>query len=266
MNRLHRTVLLLVCAGSLGAARAAPVSPVLARVKAGGAVRVCIWPDYYGITWRNPRTAQLSGLDIELSAEFARGLGVRVQYVDSSMVKLSDDLLGDRCDVAMFGVGITAQRLKSLRFSQPYLRSGLYGVTTRSNRIVRQWADIDQPGVRVAVIAGTWAEDAMAAELKFAELVVLREPQTREQELEAGRIDVFMANYAYSRSLLDNADWARLVSPPLPFHPKSFAYVLKPGDDEWLHTVDEFVTQIKRDGRLDAAARRAGLSEIVLRP
>jgi ABC-type amino acid transport substrate-binding protein len=257
-------LVLAICAGSL--ARAAPAGPVLTRVKAGGVVRVCIWPDYYGITWRNPRTAQLAGLDIDLSAEFALGLGVKLQYVESSFVKLTDDLVGDRCDVAMFGVGITAPRLQSLKFSQPYMRSGLFGVTTRSSRIVRQWADIDQPGVRVAVMAGTWMEEAMSAELKQAELVVVRAPQTREQELEAGRVDVFMTDYPYSRRLLDNADWARLVSPPQAFHPMSYAYAVKPGDDEWQRLVDDFVTQIKRDGRLDAAARRAGLSEIVLRP
>jgi ABC-type amino acid transport substrate-binding protein len=96
-------------------------------------------------------------------------------------------------------------------------------------------------------------------------MVVIKPPLVREQELEAGRVDVFMTDYPYSRRLLDNADWARLVSPPGPFHPIPYAYAVKPGDDEWLRQVDEFVAQIKRDGRLEAAARRAGLSEIVVR-
>jgi cyclohexadienyl dehydratase len=50
-------------------------------VKASGTVRVCIWPDYYGITFRNPRTQQLTGIDIDLSAELGRDLGVKVQYM-----------------------------------------------------------------------------------------------------------------------------------------------------------------------------------------
>ena len=32
------------------------------------------------------------------------------------------------------------------------------------------------------------------------------------------------------------------------------------GDDDWLRLVDQFVAQIKRDGRLEAAARRNGLA------
>jgi ABC-type amino acid transport substrate-binding protein len=252
-------------AAAILASPAAWTGPVQDRVKASGTVRVCIWPDYYGITYRSPRTGQLGGIDIELSAEFAKMLGVKLVYVESSFAKLIDDVVADRCDVAMFAVGITAQRQPFLRFTQPYLVSDVYGVTTRGSRAVRQWADIDQPGVKVAVQAGTFMEPVMAASLKQAQLVVIKPPLMREQELEAGRVDVFMTDYPYSRRLLDNADWARLVAPPQPFHVIPYAYAVKPGDDEWLQQLDRFVAQIKRDGRLEAAAKRAGLGEIVVR-
>lgn len=73
-----------------------------------------------------------------------------------------------------------------------------------------------------------------------------------------------MTDFPYSRRLLDNADWARLVSPPKPVFVLPYAYAVKPGDDAWLKTVDDFVARIKRDGRLDAAAARHGLTEIVV--
>lgn len=239
--------------------------PVLDRVRAAGSVRVCIWPDYYGITWRNPRTEQLQGIDIDLSAEFAKALGVQLQYVESSFAKLIEDVTSDRCDIAMHAVGITPARQQALRFSQPYLQSDVYGVTTRANRVVREWADIDKPGVRVAVQAGTFMEPVMVAALKQAQVVIVRPPMVREQELEAGRVDVFMTDFPYSRRLLDNADWARLVASPKPFHIVPYAYAVKPGDDDWLREVDRFVTAIKRDGRLATAARRFGLAEIVVK-
>jgi ABC-type amino acid transport substrate-binding protein len=255
--------LLLAATALLGTA-ASHAGAVLDRVKASGTVRVCIWPDYYGITFRDPRTDQLRGIDIELSAEFAKMLGVKLQYVESSFAKLIEDLTSGRCDVSMHAVAITPQRQQALRFSQPYLQSDIYGVTTRGNRTVRTWEDIDQPGVRVAVQAGTFMEPVMTAALKQATMVVVRPPQTREQELESGRVDVFMTDYPYSRRLLDVADWARLVAPSRPFHVVPYAYAVKPGDDEWLRELDRFVAQVKRDGRLEAAARRHGLAEIVV--
>ena len=242
----------------------AQAGPVLDRVRSSGAVQVCIWPDYYGITFRSPRNQQLTGVDAELSVEFAKDLGVKLSHVDSSFPKLVEDLLGDRCDIAMFAVGILPQRQASLKFSLPYLQSDIYGVTTRNSRTVRKWADIDQPGVQVAVQAGTFMEPVMAAALKQAHMVVVKPPQTREQELETGRVDVFMTDYPYSRRLLDNADWAKLVAPPTPYHVLPYAYAVKPGDEAWLRVVDEFVLRIRKDGRLAAAAQHNGLGEIVV--
>jgi ABC-type amino acid transport substrate-binding protein len=238
--------------------------PVLDRIQAGGTLKVCIWPDYYGVTWRNPRTQQLVGVDIDLSAALAQDMKVTLQYVESSFPKLIDDLTTDRCDIAMHAVAVLPARAEKLKFSQPYLQSDIYGITTRTSRI-KAFADIDQPGVQVAVQAGTFMEPVMAGALKQARLVVVKPPQTREQELEAGRVDVFMTDYPYSRRLLDNADWARLVSPVQSFHQLPYAYAVKPGDDAWLRRVDDFVAAIKRDGRLEAAARRNGLAEIVVR-
>lgn len=249
----------LLCATSL-LAHAGDVSQ---RVKDSGELRVCIWPDYYGISLRNPRTGLLSGIDIDLSGELASDLGVKLRYVDSSFQTLIADLLGDRCDVAMFAVGMTAQRQQALRFSRPYLASDIYAVATRSSRVVQHWEDLDRPGVRIAVQAGTFMEPVMKAALKQASLVIVQPPATRERELEAGRVDAFMTDYPYSRRLLDNADWARLVVPSTPFHVVPYGYAVKPGDAVWLATVDDFVARIQHDGRLAAAAKRHGLAAIV---
>jgi len=239
-------------------------SPALRRIVANRLLRVCLWPAYYGISFRHPRDGRLSGLDVDLSAELARELGVQLRYVDSSFPRLMADLEEERCDVAMFAVAITPERQTRLAFTQPYLRSDIYGVTTRGNRTVRQWADIDRHGVVVAVQGGTQMEPVMRQSLKMARLLVVQPPATREGELLSGRADVFMTDYPYSRSLLENADWARLVAPERPFHPLLYAYAVRRGDPAWLARMNAFVADIKRDGRLRAAADRYGLGAIVV--
>ena len=254
---------LALCLSLLGAPSPAQAGPVLDRVRAANVVKVCIWPDYYGISLRHPRTQQLQGLDIDLSAELGRDLKLGVQYVDSSFQTLVEDLKTDRCDVAMFAVGMLPQRMAVLSFTRPYMQSDIYAVTTKGSRVITRWEDIDKPGVAVAVQAGTFMEPVMATALKQARLVRVAPPATRERELEAGRVDVFMTDYPYSRRLLDNADWATLVSPPGSFHPLPYAYAVKQGDEAWLAQMDDFVARIQRDGRLAAAARRHGLEAIV---
>lgn len=227
-------------------------------------MRVCIWPDYYGITYRNPKTQQLSGIDIDLAREFAKDLGVQLQFVDSSFAQLIDDVSQSRCDVAMFAIGITEARAKRLRFTQPHLRSDIYAITTRFNRRIRSWDDIDKPGVVVAVAKGTYHEPVMREKLKAATLVAPDTPFAREQEVESGRADVFMTDYPYSQRMLAMSDWARLITPPKTYHLTSYAYAVRPGDDRWHARVEAFMRDIKRDGRLLAAARQHRLTPIVV--
>ena len=255
-----------VCVVALGwaLAGAATAAGALDRIKATETVRVCIWPDYFGVSHRNPNTQQLEGVDIDLSAELGKDLKAKVQYVDSSFATLVEDVTAERCDVAMFAVGMLPQRLQHLKFSRPYMQSDIYAITTKSNRTVRQWLDIDQPGVLVGVQGGTFMEPVMKAKLAQAQMVVIKPPQTRERELEAGRIDVFMTDFPYSRRLLSNADWAKLIAPPTPFSVLPYGYAVKPGDEAWLAVIDGFVTRIKKDGRLRAAAARHGLLPIVV--
>lgn len=238
---------------------------VLERIIQRGELRVCIWPDYYGVTFRNPHTRALQGIDIELSRAFAQDLGVKLTYVDSSFTSLIKDVETDRCDIAMFAVGVLPQRAARLAFSDPYLQSDIYGITTQSQRVINNWSDIDQPGVLVGVQAGTFMEPVMRERLKHAKLVVIHPPMLRERELQAGRIDVFMTDYPYSRRLMDNLDWIRLVAPSTPYHVLPYAYAVKQGDQEWLARVNAFVRAIKDDGRLSQAAQKFGLTAIVVR-
>lgn len=235
----------------------------LAQIQAAKAVRVCIWPDYYSITYRNPKTQALTGIDIDLANDLGKDLGVVVQFVDSSFANLIDDLTQDRCDVAMFAIGITPARAEKLRFTQPHLASDIYAIASKTNRRIKEWADIDKPETVVAVAKGTLHEPVMRDKLKAAQLLVLDTPFAREQEVQSGRADVFMTDFPYSQRFLVNAEWARLVSPPGVYHVTPYAYAVKPGDDAWLARLNVFVAAIKKDGRLMAAAKRHRLEPIV---
>lgn len=237
----------------------------LERIIAAGRLQVCIWPDYYGISWRDPKTQTLAGIDVDLAYELAKDLRVKPEFVDSSFAQLIDDVTQDRCDVAMFAVGITPQRVERLRFTRPHLASDIYAITTKSNRRIRSWDDIDRPGVVVVVAKGTLHEPVMRARLRHATLLVTATMQGREQEVESGRADVFMTDYPFSRRMLETTDWARLVAPPETWHITPYAYAVKPGDDRWYARIERFMSDVKRDGRLAAAARRHKLDPIMVK-
>ena len=54
---MRTSILLAAVLLAASAATAAPdAGSRLERIQANHSLRVCIWPDYYGITYRNPKT------------------------------------------------------------------------------------------------------------------------------------------------------------------------------------------------------------------
>ena len=120
-------------AGALLAALAgfmspAAAEPVFEQMKADATMRVCIWPDCCGISFRNPRTQQLTGADSELAAQLAHDLQVRVESIDSSFQAPLDDVTSGRCDVAM----IEAGRIDAYMTAYPYIRRLLGNAACRN--------------------------------------------------------------------------------------------------------------------------------------
>ncbi len=248
----------------LSASAVAEVRSQLDRILADKTLRVCVWPDYFGISYRDPKNRQLTGIDVDLAKGLARDLGVGLEFIDSSFARLIPDVLENRCDIAMFAIGITPQRQEKLRFTQPHLASDIFAITSQSNRRIKTWADIDKPGVVVAVAKGTLHEPVMRDKLKAATLKVFDTPQAREQEVESGRADVFMTDYPFSRRMLKTTDWARVVKPDGVYHITPYAWAMRPGDDRWHGRVEQYLLQARRNGELKAAAERHDLLPIAL--
>jgi len=236
----------------------------LERVLNNKELRACIWPEYYSITYRNPKTRELSGIDIAITQELAKELGVRLRYVDSNFAQLFEALEQDRCDIASHAIGITPDRLARLQFSQAYLKSGLFAVKLKSKDDLPNWDSLDQNGRVIAVAAGTLMESVMAKSLKKARLIKVQTPGAREQEVLSGRADAFMTDYPYSLRMIDLTDWAAIIPAPNSMPTTEYAYAFAKGDTSLQSRVDGFLNQIKKDGRLLQFAKQYNLEPIVV--
>ena len=237
----------------------------LQDIQATKVLKVCIWPDYYGISYRNPRSGLLQGVDIDLSRDLAQEIGVKLQYVETSFANFVADIEGRKCHIAMMGVGVIPSRVERVNFSSPYLRSDVYAVTSKSNATIKTWDDLDRPGRVISVLKGTFMEPLMKKTLKQATVQVAERPGERERDVESGRADAFMTDYPYTQRMLANTDWARVISPSQPIQPTDYAYAVAKGDPSWLARVNQFVAQVKKDGRLEKYATEFKLQQIVVK-
>lgn len=236
---------------------------MLETIKSKGEVRVCIWPDYYSISYKNPRTGKIEGVDIDMANALADSLGVKPLFIETFFSHLIKNMTHDICDIAMHGVGIRDDRKAFMDFTEPHLISGIYAIATKSHRTIKTWKDIDQANNIVAVQKGTYMEPVMQRLLKKASLSVVDSFKGREQEVLSGRADVFITDFPYGYRMSVLTQWAHLISPPSPIAPTPYAFAIPKGNPEWLQTVNQFVKDVKADGRLMKSTKKYGLESII---
>jgi ABC-type amino acid transport substrate-binding protein len=223
-----------------------------------------MWPEYHGLTWRNPRNGEVEGLDAEMARLLAARLRARLAFVEVAPgAGIVAAVEAGQCDIGMSGVTVTEERAERVAFTKPYLSTPLVGIVNRASTRVRQWSDIDRPGIVVAVSDGVPAEGVMRGALRRAELAVLSPPRRRESEVQAGRVDVFITDVPYGRGLAMQQDWMRLVEAPARFGETLMAYVLPRGDAPWLAEANSFLAAVKGDGALARVAERYGILGLV---
>ncbi len=251
-----------LCVGLMGEAFAQQADSRLYRITKAGVLRVCMWPLYYSISMRDPKTGELVGIDADLSKELARDMGVKLEVVETSFGTFIADLQANKCEIGMFGVGATMKRAQAVEFSHPYLVTNVYAVL-RDGGAIKDWADIDKKGVNVAVTLGSYIEPFMRAYLKNATLTPVAPPATSQAELMSRRADVIMTDFPSALRMTKEFEGTKFLLPPEKLAVTPYAYVVPQGDQVWLNYVNLWVDTIKLDGRLAAAAARHGLGPIV---
>src|SRR3954447_19352803 len=147
---LGASAVALIAAAVPTAADAQQQQSRLFEVTKSKKLRVCQFPLYYSISFRNPKSGQIEGIDADLAKELAKELGAELEIVESGFATFIADLQANKCEIGMFGVGATLKRAQAVEFSKPYLITNIYAVT-RKDSPIKSWADVDKKGVKAAV-------------------------------------------------------------------------------------------------------------------
>ena len=108
----RRFALAFACALLLLAALPAAADG-LDAILARGTLRVGLTGDYRPFSIRDPASGAVTGLDVDRAQSLAEGMGVALDIVPTTWGSLSADLQSGRFDIAMGGVTITLNRLKT---------------------------------------------------------------------------------------------------------------------------------------------------------
>ncbi len=227
----------------------------LPQIVQRGSVRVCSTGDYRPFTFRDSQ-GNWSGLDIEMAHDMAGRLGVQLDLVPTTWASLVDDL-GDKCDAAMGGISITLDRAKHAIYSAPYLRDGKAAIVRCADSPKFQTlADIDRPGVRVAVNPGGTNAQFDKDHLHFAQVVNYPDNNTIFDQLTGNAADVMITDSSEIRWQTDQNPQLCGESLDHPFTFEQKGYLVTQTAPDLQQWINQWLNIAQNDGTYAAASQK----------
>ncbi|MGE8059218.1 substrate-binding periplasmic protein [Pseudomonas sp. NPDC089547] len=248
-----------LCAGS---ANAADASDSWKAVRDAGVLRcgAATSPPY---VMRDPKTGTYSGLFPDLCKQFGEEvLKVKVQFVDTSWDNIVAGLQSSKWDISL-ALNDTPERRKAITFSRPAIGYSVnFAYNSKNPKLaggVSTVADVDKPGMSVAVMSGTAQDKAITALLKQARIVRLPGFDETRLSLMSKRAD-FLADDSMTNTLLTSAhpDWAKTFTPSPKLAEQGINLGLNkntPASD--IAVLDAFIEQKISSGDMDKLTKHA---------
>ncbi len=221
----------------------------LAEVLRRGTIRIGTTGDFNPMSFRNPGSNEYVGFDIEAMTEFAKDLGVKIEWVPTEWATIVAGIAANRFDI-FSGASVSMGRARTAAFSVPYLEAGTVPLTLKSNASkFASWESIDAAGVRVAVSMGTVFQDQARQHFPKATIQAVQAPATGFQEVLAGRAEVTITSNVEASTLIKRFDQLAIAIPGAQMRNKRpFAFVVPQDDVTWLNTVNTWVTLKRIEG------------------
>jgi cyclohexadienyl dehydratase len=193
----------------------------------------------------------LKGLDIDLLASLGAALAVKIEFVRMTFGTMLPDLLADRFDVAMSGMGRTYDRARVATFSKPYMRYGkLLMIRTADRDRFKSLADLDKPGIKIAFNAGGLNDRFANTEFKEATPAGYPSNKLATKDLLDGKVDAQVQDSTAAVYMGRNDPRLMAMAPDNVFHPVYVAMLLRREDRALKDFVDIWIDQIELDGTL----------------
>jgi polar amino acid transport system substrate-binding protein len=182
--------------GSGAALAAALVSPTSAegasdntldRIRANKVLRIAVLPGELPYFNKDLATGNWSGMCIEMANDIAKLLDVKLEYTESTYGNSILDLQSSKIDLG-FALNPTPQRALVVDFCGAVFHHP-FGAMLKKGLEAKTWADINKPGVNIAVDVGS-ANETVAR--RFAPNATIKSLRSRDEvmlEMSSGRVD-----------------------------------------------------------------------------
>lgn len=205
--------------------------------------------DFKPFTYLNPETGKYEGYDIDAAMKLGEDLGVEVRFVATTWKELVDGITSDKYDIAMGGITRNLTRQKKVNLSLPYIKTGKSPLIRLADKDrFKSLADIDQPGVRIAVNPGGTNEKFVLANIKQAQIITVPKNLDIPGELIANNADVMFTDNVEAIISARHHPELYAVDPTNTYTKDDFGYMMPRDDFAFDNWVDLWVFKMQDKG------------------
>ena len=211
---------------------------------------------------RDPASGEMKGVGFDLGKELARRLDVPFEPVlYPSVGKVLDGGKSGAWDVAF--VGFSPARAKEWDFSALHLEME-FGYLVPGGSSISTIADVDRPGIRVAVQEKSQPEAFLSRTLKNAEIVRAASLGGTLEALKSGKADAIFSIKPSLFEASNSLPGSRVLDGRAGIDPHAMA--MPKGRDPGVAYARQFIEDAKSQGLVKVAIDRAGIRGAVVAP
>lgn len=196
--------------------------------------------------------ANFIGFDIDIARAMAGALGVKFVPVNTAWPSIIPALNLGRFDIIISGMSVTAERKKRVDFADPYMTVGQTVLVNKKHKgSITSYKHLNNPKYVVTSKPGTTGEEAVKKLMPKCNYKPFDTEMEGATAVLKGIADAFVYDLPYNAVFMAMHGENKLVFLDRPFTVEPLAWAIRKNDPDFLKWLNEFLKELKEDGRYD---------------
>ncbi|MGD9134370.1 MAG: transporter substrate-binding domain-containing protein [Desulfobacterales bacterium] len=201
---------------------------------------------------RKGRQLSLIGFDIDIGIEMAKALGVKPVFVDTLWPSIIPALKFGRFDIIFGGMSVTEGRKKLVDFADPFMTVGqTVLLNAKHKKSVKSYKDLNDAKFVVVSKPGTTGEEAVQRLIPKATYETVDTETEGGMRVLKGTADAFVYDFPFNAVFSAMHPSDQLIFLDEPFTTEPIAWAIRKNDPDFMKFLNDFLAQIRADGRFD---------------
>jgi polar amino acid transport system substrate-binding protein len=207
---------------------------------------------------KDPASGELTGLFVDAARDIAELMKVKPVFVETTWANFASALQAGQFDMCIAATFATIPRAMAVSFTKPINYLSFSGVAKAGKANYKSIADLNQEGLRVAVVQGSAGHEFVRENLKKAKIIALSTANLQQPFLEvsAGRADIAIQDESQVRRYAPSHPEVQVLFGGETFNTLPIAWSVRLDDDRLRYFMNTAIVFMLMSGRWDIIAAK----------